>query len=298
MRTLACLLFLALIGCERAHPPTSELHCPEILAAVFADLPADVPVLPTEHYFYWQRTVNGQPLHGNLRFANGLRERGILSFGYAGNGFADSQHFTAADGVELTCPDDFTVNMRFHGKTVQFHLHQLPQIPPPFTLKPDERFVERTCDESERQFYLIHQRTGNFFLWMLDPATPGKLRSLQPAILLDEPTGFVFWQQEDRLILAGVAAASIRANTPYDGPFDQLADNYALTSGRQALLEQAVPECAGRIDAWGNYLDSPKPRRVALVPYCQYESLDEATAFVTAAIASSQPLAYISRVGK
>lgn len=265
---------------------------------VFAELPDDVAVLPTEHYFYWQRSMDGQPLHGNLRFANGLRERGILSFGYAGEQVAESQHFTAVEGVVLSCADAFTVSVGFRGKCVRFHLHELPQAPPSFALHADERFVERTCDESGCQFYLIYLTTENCFLWMLEETPAAPLEVLQPSIYLDRRTGFVFWKQDDRFVLAGVAHANIQANNAFDGPFDQLADNYALTSGRQALLEKAVPECAGRIDAWGNYLDTPKPQRVALVPYCPYTSLDQAQAFVTAAIASCQPLAYISRVGK
>ncbi len=301
MRAFVCGLVFCLAGCDGSRPkprPTTTSRGAEIFASVFVELPEDVAVLPTEHYFYWNRTVNGLPLHGNLRFANGLREQGILSFGYAGEGISESQYFTATDGVTLTCPDDFTVQVAFNGRTVRFHLNQLPQTPPPFPLLAEERFVERTHDESGLQFYLIYQTTGNFFLWMLDPTTPGELMELGPDAWIDQTTGFVFWHDQGRHILVGVAAASIRANDYYDGPFDQLADNYALASGRQALLEKAVPECAGGIDAWGNYRDTSKPRRVALVPYCQYESTDEALAFLKAALATGHRYEYISHVAR
>ena len=292
-------LVFCLVSCDGSKPkppPTAKSSCAEIFASVFADLPQEVEVLPTEHYFYWKRSVKGKPLHGNLRFANGLREQGILSFGYAGEGISDSQYFTATEGVTLTCPNDFTVHVTFNGRTVRFHLHQLPQTPPGFPLLAEERFVERTYDESGLQFYLIYQTTGNFFLWMLDPTTPGELKQLGTDAWIDKTTGFVFWHDQGRHILVGVAASSIRANNYFDGPFDQLADNYALASGRQALLEKAVPECMGRIDAWGNYLDTPKPRRIALVPYCQYESIEEAMVFLKAALASDHRYEFISHV--
>lgn len=301
MKALVWALLFGLASCDGSKPmpsPTAKTRCAETFASLFADLPQEVEVLPTEHYFYWKRNVEGKPLHGNLRFANGLREQGILSFGYAGDGISDSQYFTATEGVTLTCPDDFTVHVAFNGKTVRFHLHQLPQTPPTFPLLAEERFVERTHDESGLQFYLIYQTTGNFFLWMLDPTTPGEPKELGPDAWIDKTTGFVFWHDQGRHILVGVAAASIRANDYFDGPFDQLADNYALASGRQALLEKAVPECAGRIDAWGNYRDTPKPRRVALVPYCQYESTVEALEFLKAALATDHRYEYISHVAR
>ncbi len=278
---------------QAAPPPLLEM-----LGLVLAQLPADVEVRPTEHYYYWQQTVDGQPVRGNLRFANGLRERGELSFSYTSATGGEDAHCTAADGVQLTCEDAFTVRLAFRGSTVRFHLHQLAQTPPPAgVLRPEEQFVERTCDDSGLQFYLIYNRGGNFFNWLLDQTTPGNFTSLAGAWQLETRTGFVFQSTGARQLLVGVARAAVLANSAADGPFDQLADNYALTSGRQALLEKAVPECAGRIDAWGNYLHVVKARRVALVPYFLYTELTALCATLAAAPADGLER-YVSRLGQ
>jgi hypothetical protein len=231
--------------------------------------------------------------------ANGLRERGELSFSYTMEGKTESPHFTAADGVVLRCRDAFTVEMKFNAHTVTFHLHQLPQTPPPAALmRSDEQFLERTCDDSGLQFYLMYHRTGNFFFWLLDNVTPGNYSPLGCDLQLETRTDFVFHVSGERRLLVGVKRANVQQNTAFDGPFDQLADNYALASRRQTLLEKAVPECAGRIDAWGNYLDTAKPKRVALVPYFIYHDLAELEKFMIAKPADALLERYVSRQGR
>src|SRR5262245_7942300 len=55
----------------------------EVFAVVFDQLPAEVKVMPTENYFYWQLFCDGREIRGNIRLPSGQREKGILSFGYA-----------------------------------------------------------------------------------------------------------------------------------------------------------------------------------------------------------------------
>jgi hypothetical protein len=271
----------------------------EIFSAVFAQLPTEAQVLPTEHYYYWQGVSEGRPMRGNLRFANGLRERGELSFSYTCGEESASPHFTKEQGVTLVCDDAFTVRVSFRGRTILFRLHQLPQTPPAATqLLAGEQFVERTYDESGLQFYLIYQRAGNCFNWILDETTPGNFVPLEGNLKHEARTDFVFEVTPQRKLLVGVKESHVRENTAYDGPFDQLADNYGEASGRRALLEKAVPECAGRIDAWGNYRDTKKPQRVGLVPYFIYPDLKEMLAWRNRLPAGGWLERYVSRQGK
>ena len=308
MKVWIWLLWAAVLPASAVEPDVTRLPNPlpaisapplEMLAAVLDQLPAEVKVWPTEHYCYWTGTSNGKPMQGNLRFANGLRERGELSFSYTSGDESHSPHFTDKDGVSLTCEDAFTVKLTFREKSHRFHLHQLPQTPPAQgILLPDEQFVERTADESGLQFYLIYQRKARCFNWVLDESVAGNFTKLDDQLVLETRTEFVFHVSPQRKLLVGVKQSNVKANTAYDGPFDQLADNYAEQSGRRALLEQAVPECAGRIDAWGNYQDTPRPQRVGLVPYLIYPNLDEMKAFMKRAAAAPSLERFVSRQGK
>ena len=278
----------------------ADLTKPEaVFAEVFATLPAEVQVAPTEHYHYWRATSSGREVWGNIRLANGLREKGIVSFGYACGEASQAKYFGAEDGVEVRCEDAFTVRVSLQKKTVVFHLHQLEQsLPQSWKLSADEQFVERTCDESGFQFYLMHRKSRNHFLWILDETTAVKFDSVGEGVWLDKRSGFLFWKAGKRFVLAAVSRASVKRNDYFDGPFDQLADNYAAKSGRKELMEKAVPECAGKIDVFGNYLNSPKPRRVGLAPYFQYESLEAAVSFLEKARAWSDPLEFIAKLGQ
>jgi hypothetical protein len=277
----------------------ADLTKPEaVFAEVFAALPAEVTVAPTEHYHYWRGTSAGREVWGNIRLANGLREKGIVSFGYACGEDSQARYFGAEDGVEVRCEDSFTVCVSLQKKTVVFHLHQLEQtLPQGWELSADEQFVERTCDESGFQFYLMHRKSRNHFLWILDETTAVKFDSLGEGMWLDKRSGFLFWKAGERFVLAAVSQASVKRNDYFDGPFDQLADNYAEKSGRKELMEKAVPECARKIDIFGNYLNSPKPRRVGLAPYFQYESLEAAVSFLEKARAWPDPLEFIAKLG-
>lgn len=278
----------------------SKLDQPEkVFAEIFASLPAEINVLPTEHYHYWQAQAPEGVVWGNLRFANGLRERGILSFGYTCGETRQTKLFSATDGVQVNCNDAFTVLVTHAEKTVKFTLHRLEQtLPLTWKLSTDETFVERTCDESGLQFHLIYRREKNHFLWVLDDTSQVNWKSLGEGVTLETRTGFVFLQEGNRYVLAAVSRSSVQQNDYSDGPFDQLADNYAEKSGRKQWMEKAIPECVGKIDAWGNYLNAPKPRRVAIAPYFQYDTLESAMEFISRAKAHHEPLEYLAKLGQ
>ena len=297
----------------------SELDLEDVDAVfehVYSRLPDEVKIYPSENYYYWKLAVGGRNVWGNIRLPAGRRDRGVVSFGYAEfdefpsltpssrrDRLARSKYFTKADGLLLTKKDRFTYEIDFADKKVLFHLHQLDQSPPEkFALRENEVFVQRTFDESGVQFILIFNTERNHFNWILNEedgvVVPDTLRELADGILLGKRTGFVFWEDRDRKVLASIRKLSVRRNDYYDGPFDQLADNYADEVEIRKYMELALPGVKGRIDKYGYYTNRERPIRVALSNYGSYYTYSEAVSFVKNAIASGDPHYFIAKSGR
>jgi hypothetical protein len=285
-----------------------------LFATVFAQLPEQVTVYPTENYFYWKLFVDGREIYGNIRLPSGRRENGVLSFGYSefvefpSSPYDEAEiqgakYFTKADGVIVTCPDKFTSTVEFRGKKVTFHFNKLPQTPPTqFQLGPDEKFIMRCWDESSMQFFLLFNTKKNYFIWVLneEDRAPDHFKPLQKDIVVGRRTGFVFWvdeKQQNRKVLATIRKLSVMRNDYFDGPFDQLADNYADEQKIREHIELAIPSFKGRIDKYGYFTDSETPSRVALSNYGNYYTFAEAIQFIENAKKAKDPYYYISRGG-
>ena len=260
-----------------------------VFAAVFAALPAEVVVHPSENYHYWVLHAAGRTLRGNLRLASGRRERGELCMGYAEVTAAGPDEavpgvppplerhrwFGRDDGLELTCPGPLEAVAVWRGKRVRFRFAALDQSPPASRLRPGEVFVQRTYDESGLRFLLLCDERRRAFVWVLDEASgPGEARdAIGGGLERGRRTGFIFWRDPaagGRLVLAAVRREAVARNDWHDGPFDQLADNYADQTGIRERMIQVVPSLAGRIDRFGNFTDDPSRGRFAVVPYALY----------------------------
>jgi hypothetical protein len=245
---------------------------------LFLALPADVTILPTENYHYWTLTDGGRTYRGNLRLASGRREKGQLHFAYSDDDFVSqtTRTWTAADGIHVVCADAFTVHVTVADHRVTFHLHQIEQIPPRhFALRPGETFIQRTYDESGHRFFLISQSEPDRFAWLLNEESglPERLLAHSPGQLIGETSGFIFAIDPHvpaRKTLVSVSRQHVEKNTAFDGPFDQLADNYADATRLRDHLERVIPAARGRIDRWGYFTDKPDTERVAIVPYATY----------------------------
>jgi hypothetical protein len=91
-------------------------------------------------------------------------------------------------------------------------------------------------------------------------------------ILIGKRTGFVFYRDRllDRKILVGVYEGNYRLNTYFDGPFDQLPDNFIEGETlRQAILEIS-PGLKGKIDRFGSSPDGEV--RFLIKPYASYQT--------------------------
>jgi hypothetical protein len=285
----------------------------DVFFYVFDRLPDEVMVYPGENYYYWQLVVRGREIWGNIRLPAGRRDRGVVSFGYAqfnpypsrggDRKLSRAKYFTVADGVVVDKKDDFTYKVTAGKKSVVFHLNRIDQSPPTtFEIRENERFIQRTFDESGIQFHLMFNTERDYFFWVLDEAVPvpDTWTELAENIVVGDRTGFVFWSDPeagDRKVLATIRKISVLRNDYYDGPFDQLSDNYAEEIDIKSWIERAIPGIKGRIDRYGYYTDTERPSRVALSNYGTYYTFAEAVQFIENARESFDPYYYISRGG-
>lgn len=284
-----------------------------VFAHVFARLPDEVIVYPSENYYYFILYVDGRQIWGNLRLPAGRREHGVLSFAYfefiefpttTEDRLSASKFYTAADGVLVEEVDPFTYTIGFDGKTVTFHFHELDQSPPTaLPLGEDELLIERTFDESGYQFFLLFNDQANYFFWVLneEETVPDVLEPLAEDLLVGKRSGFAFWVDEahgDRKVLAGVRSLNIRRNDYFDGPFDQLADNYVDETHISEYMQRAYPGLQGRIDKYGYYTDQEQPLRVALSTYYAYPDPTTLVQFIELVRAQEDPYAFISSGGR
>ena len=257
----------------------------EVFSYVFSALPEEVMVYPSENYYYWILYGNGIQIWGNIRLPAGARDNGVLSFGYfiyKESPFGSSERFTrakfysVADGLIVREKDPFSYIVEYNDKSVTFNLHKLSQEPPElFPLREGEVFIERTFDESGYQFFLIFNEFENYFLWVLneEETVPDDLDSLTEDFLLGRRSAFVFWVDKaysDRKILVGVYGGNTMQNNYFDGPFDQLADNYVEEVNISYYMEKAFPYYKGRIDKYGYIIDTEGHDRVSLSTYHDY----------------------------
>jgi len=281
---------------------------------VFSGLPNLVTVYPSENYYYFKLYIDDREIWGNIRIAAGYRERGVISFAYFEfdefaliyeEKFSRSKLYGAEEGVAVEELDGFTYAVSYQDKTVTFLLHQIPQEPPRFfDLGENEVFVERTFDESGYQFFLIFNEQKNYFLWVLNEENdvPDILDPVGDTddIVVGRRSGFAFWvdsAHENRKILTTIRQLSVRRNDYYDGPFDQLADNYVDEVHISDYMIKALPALKDRIDEYGYYTDTERPMRVAISPYSTYYTHNEIVQFIAAAKVSGDPYQYISRRG-
>jgi hypothetical protein len=279
---------------------------------VFSGLPNEVTVYPSENYFYFKLYVEGIQLWGNIRLAAGRREAGVLSFAYFE--YQESPYvieprvrrnkfFTTADGVVLEELSPFKWKVQYKEKEVVFNFHELNQDPPNlFALGENEKFVMRTFDESGYQFFLLFNTKDNYLFWVLneEEIVTDILQPLLPDYIVGRRSGFVFLVDEDhndRKVLAAIRGANATVNNYYDGPFDQLADNYVDQTNITEYLELSSPTLRGRLDKYGYFNDQIGSSRVAVSPYFVYFSENQLGVFLELINSSDDPYRTISKKG-
>ncbi len=262
-----------------------------LMLYILTALPDEVVVYPTENYYYFSFFHGGLKYSGNLRLDASDRDSGIIHLTYfsassewGDTQFSVSQAFSQKDGVEVVSEGRLKYRVTFRRRSVLFKLNDLSRVQPPSgTLAVGEEYIGPVFDESATQFFLIYKKPAKGFLYVLnetgknpDVLVPVKSR---PRLRVGQRTGFVFYQDHlmDRLILIGVFQRNVVLNNYFDGPFDQLPDNFIKGDRLQAALIDQKPEREGTVDRFGRMLDGNN--RISISPYLNYLSLDELYGF-------------------
>lgn len=260
-----------------------------VFAYVLAQLPANIPIYPTENYFYFRFVHKGVTYVGNIRFAAANRDQGKVNFAYNEeptdwNPEPKGQYLLlgADQGVSVGKVGALAYRIVYNGKAVTFLLNDLSRIKPPDDfLKADEQFLGPIFDESGMFFFLVFNTRLKIFHFMLDETgrvgdefVPLKGSN---AVLIGKRTGFAFYDFEGRKILIGVSERESRLNTYLDGPFDQLPENFIQGDALHDAILAVEPKLRGKIDRLGNFFDGSG--RYLINPYLLYRQLDDLAVF-------------------
>lgn len=159
------------------------------------------------------------------------------------------------------------------GKSVIFELNDLSQVkPPPELLGPDETFIGPIFDKSGVRFFLVFNARLKLFHYLLDETAkvPDEFfaAKVSDRIEIGKRIGFAFYKDEQRKILIGANERSSQLNTFFDGPFDQLPDNFIDGEVLRDAILAVVPTLKERIDRFGNLAD--RDQRFLIHPYLLY----------------------------
>lgn len=258
-----------------------------MLGLVLAGLPDRVTVYPTENYYYFSFFHAGLRYSGNIRLDVRDRDAGFVHFAY----FEDYAPWREPaptryvrlgpdDDVRVDCLAPLAYRVGTAGRTVEFALNDVSAVKPVAgQLAESETFIGPIFDESGLRFLLAYDRTFKSFRYLLDEsdgvtdtlvATPRT-----PHILIAARTGFAFYvdHHRPRKVLIGVYEANANTNTFYDGPFDQLPDNFVAGNSLRDAMIETDPSAAGRIGRLGHYGDTND--RFLIAPYAYYRTVDD-----------------------
>jgi hypothetical protein len=264
-----------------------------VFGYILKSLPDEVTVYPTENYYYFYFFQGGVRYTGNIRLAIDLRERGLVAFNYFPEASAwqqdDADHyreFGKKDGVVVEKNSDLVYRITADGKAITFKLNDLSDVKPP-ALAEGEIYLGPVFDESGIRFFFVFDETRKQFRFILDETVPVADELMEaaelPHVSLGRRTGFAFFDDPvvSRKILVGVYEGNARMNTAFDGPFDQLPDNFLKGDELRRAILLADPDADPNIDRLGNRPGGAE--RELIDPYKRYENVSSLRVFAACA---------------
>jgi hypothetical protein len=272
----------------------------DMFAWVLGNLPERVKVYPTENYYYFRFMHNGQNFAGNIRLDASDRDQGKVHFAY----FEDMQEYRLdtpmqyrpldqTAGVKVEKLAKLLYRISFRDKSVLFELNDLSNVKPPSnTLTTDEVYIGPVFDDSAVRFFLVFNQRLKVFHYILDETVKVNDDFFAMAetdrIVFGKRTGFAFYNEPrmNRKILIGVFEPSARINNYFDGPFDQLPDNFIEGDVLRNALIESQPLLQGQIDRLGHFDNGS---RVAITPYGYYRTPTDLLPFYSCATDTNVP---------
>lgn len=272
-----------------------------VFGFVLGALPETVTVYPTENYFYFSFVYDKARYAGNIRLDNVDREKGKVHFAYfeelaewkdqppVKHTLLGQEHGVAVEKVE-----DLVWRISFRGKTVTFRLNDLRGVKPPATaLGPDETYIGPVFDDAAVRFFLVYNRRLELFHYVLDETAPAPetyaAATMTDRILIGNRTGFAYYRdhKRERKILIGVFEGNSRVNNAFDGPFDQLPDNFIEGDTLRDAILAIEPSLKGKIDRFGSSPDGAD--RYLISPYAHYRTEEDLHPFHECATSKDVP---------
>ncbi len=275
-----------------------------VFRLVLESLPASVKVYPTENYYYFWFHHNGIKYAGNLRFDTEDRDQGVVHFNYFKDFTPwqrDESDFNALlgakDGVKIVKAGMLSYDVSFGPKTVRFELNDLTGVKPPDgAVGAGETYIGPVFDESGIRFFLVFHEELKIFMFILDESAPVSeqfnVLVISDRLSIGIRSGFAFYDDRyaKRKILVGVNQLNTSVNNYFDGPFDQLPDNFIEGDALKRAILAASPEMAGQIDRFGNSPDNET--RYLIAPYLQYEDESDLGVIAQCAATEKPPVYY------
>jgi hypothetical protein len=272
-----------------------------MFAFVLGSLPDRVKVYPTENYYYFSFVNRHTRYAGNIRLDVVDRDQGKLHFAYYQDlaEWKDEDPIThvilsQTQGVQVEKLDRLVYRISYAGKSVVFELNDLSQVEPPAGIfGPDEVYLGPIFDESAIRFFLVYDRNLKVFHYILDEtvevADQFKPAARSGRILIGQRTGFAFYRDQhlNRKILIGVFEGNARVNNYFDGPFDQLPDNFIKGDELRDAILAVEPQLTGRIDRYG--ISPGGEDRYLIGPYRHYRTEDDLMVFDACATSKRVP---------
>jgi hypothetical protein len=272
-----------------------------VFAFVLGRLPDKVAVYPTENYYYFAFTHRHVRYAGNIRLDVVERDQGKVNFAYFEDlaEWKDEQPIKhllldASRGVSVEKVARLTYRITYRGRSVEFALNDLSGVkPPPGLLGPDERYIGPVFDESAIRLFLVFNGRLKLFHYLLDESIDVADRFIRATatdrILIGKRTGFAFYRDHriNRKILIGVFEGNSRVNNYFDGPFDQLPDNFIEGESLRDAILAVEPSLAGQIDRLG--ISPGGADRYVIAPYLHYRTEEDLLIFHTCATSKSIP---------
>lgn len=277
-----------------------------MLELVLDSLPPRVKVYPTENYFYFKFLYEGVPFAGNIRLDVLERDKGKVNFAY----FEDLAEWKAEDrvrhallgashGVSVERLAPLLYRIAIGAKSVVFELNDLSGVTPPDGLLVDgERYIGPVHDESGMRFFLVYNGRLKIFHYLHDAMAPraDKFDPLPSTdrIVIGKRTGFAYYRDQrhgtdkpERMILIGVFEGNARVNNFFDGPFDQLPDNFIEGEQLRSAILDVEPSLKGRIDRYG--ISPGGTDRYMIAPYRFYRTEEDLLVFHACAESKDVP---------